>query len=159
VSRDTSAGLTVGAVLLGVLALGALIVVSLAGTRTETSVSTVTVDPEDMEPGDALITSKSESGGTSIFGLHFGQTTYVARVWLITAPGCSDLVESGDPWPAPFDRCSSPVAITGEVAGEGVASTGESLIEVAIEVNAQCYAAVVGGEPWPPEGADCAVIE
>ncbi len=145
--------------IVGLLLLGAVLFFSLTGTRTETSVFSPTLNAEDLEFDDALITGKSQSGGTSIFGMHFGKTTYYAHVLLIAGPGCFELAETGNPWPAPIEECSSPVAITGEISGGGVATTGDSLIEVVVEVDASCYAEVVGGELWPPKEADCTVGE
>ena len=149
----------IGAVLGGLLLVGAALVISLAGTRTETSVSPTALNAEDLEFDDVLITGKSQSGGTSIFGMHFGKTMYYAHVLLIAGPGCFELVENGNPWPAPFEECSSPVAITGQISGGGVAATGDSLIEVAVAVDASCYAETVGGELWPPNEVDCTVSD
>jgi hypothetical protein len=158
-NRGDSPVFIVGAFFVSVLILSTVVVASLAGTRTETSVSPETLNAEDLESDTALIIGKSQSGGHSILGVHFGKTTYRAHVGLTTGPGCFDLVDDGSPWPAPFEECSSPVAITGEISGGGVAATGESIIGVAVEVNASCYADVIGGEPWPPEETDCVAAD
>lgn len=133
---EKSAGFMVGALLVGVLAIGGLAVVALGGPYTETSVTNG--DAQDMEPEVAIITEKSRSGGTSIFGLHLGHRTHRASVRFVAAPGCFELVDFGDRWPAPFEECSSPDAITGEISGGGIAATGRSIIEVEVEVSAEC---------------------
>ena len=59
VSRETNAG-----VIIGVLVVGALIIVALRSTSTETEVlpSVTLGDPQHVEPTAAVITGKHESG-------------------------------------------------------------------------------------------------
>ena len=152
VSRETNAGLIVG-----VLVVGALIVLALRSTSTETEVlAPVTLgDPQDVEPTAAVITGKHESGGFSILGLRFGHRTYRLSVQFYDAPGCFEVVSFGDSWPTPFQDCSSGVSITGEISGIGNTATGESIIGVDVEVSEDCYQAVAPGEMWPPAAPAC----
>ena len=153
-SRATNTGLIVG-----VLVVGALIMLALLSTSTETEVlSPVTLgDPQDVEPTAAVITGKHESGGFSMLGLRFGHWTYHLSVQFYDAPGCFEVVSFGDPWPTPFQDCSSAVPITGEVSGIGNTATGASIIGVDVEVPEDCYQAVAPGETWPPAAPACTV--
>ena len=151
-SRETNVG-----VILGVLVVGALVMFALRSTSTETEVlpSVTLGDPQDVEPTAAVITEKHESGGFSILGLRFGHTTYRMSVQFYDAPGCWEVVRFGEPWPTPFQDCTSRVAITGEISGIGNIATGESIIGVDVEVPEDCYQAVARGETWPPTAPAC----
>ena len=152
--RETNAGVVVA----GILVVGAVLVLALRSTSTEITVfDPVTLgDPQDAEPDEALVIGKRESGGFSILGLQFGHVTYRMSVQFFAPPGCFALVESGDPWPTPFEECTSAVPITGNVAGQGITATGESIIAVELEVPGQCYEAVARGDSWPSTSPACA---
>ncbi len=152
-SRETNVG-----VILGVLVVGALVMFALQSTSTETEVlpSVTLGDPQDVEPTAAVITEKHESGGFSILGLRFGRTTYRLSVQIFDAPGCFEVVSFGEPWPTPFQDCTSSVSITGEISGIGTTARGAStIIEVNVEVPEDCYQAVALGETWPPAAPAC----
>ena len=154
VSRGSNTG-----VIVGVLMVGALIVFALRSVSTETEVlPPVTLgDPQDG-PAAAVVVGKHQSGGISILGLRFGRTTYRMSVQFFTAPGCIELVRFGDRWPTPFEECSSTVPIRGEISGGGTAATGESIINVDVEVPEDCYESVARGESWPPAAPACAHV-
>jgi hypothetical protein len=89
-----------------VLALGGLAFYGLRPSRTEVVLDDgqVVVPQED---GAAVVDVLRESGGFSLCGLRFADSTHYVEVEFITGPGCSGLVGSGDPWPAPYPECSS----------------------------------------------------
>ncbi len=153
--RESGAGVIVGALFVGALVLGAVAVASLGTTRTESSrSSSVTLgNPDDTRLGDVVVTGKTQSGGTSIFGIQFGHVTYRVGVRFIAAPGCYESAAFGDRWPISIDECSVEVPIEGEISGGGTTSTGDSIIEVLVEVPGQCFDAAVVGDTWPPPQA------
>ncbi len=142
-----------GAVL-AVLAVGALAILASLGAYTETSVSPQG-ELQEPESGEAFITGRSRSGGTSIFGIHLGRTTYLVNISFLSDPGCFEQVDFGDPWPTPLAGCTSTLVITGEIVGGGFTATGESLVQVATEVSGECFEAAEIGDPWPSEDPRC----
>jgi len=97
-----------------------------------------------------VVTGKTQSGGTSIFGIHFGHVTYRVSVQLIAAPGCFASVNFGDLWPTSLEECSVEASVEGEISGGGTAATGDSIIEVVFEVPRQCFDITAVGDMWPP---------
>lgn len=137
-----------------VVALGAFAFIGLRGTRTEIFVSD---DPEVTvaQDGTAVVDVLRESGGFSLLGLHFTDSTHSVEVKFITAPGCSGRVETGDPWPAPLDECAGPTGLAGAIGGTGVTITGDSVIGVVFEVPRGCFKRLSRGMPWPTEFPEC----
>ena len=139
-------------VVVGVLVLGP------GSTETEVFPEVTLGDPPDLEtpgPSQAVVIAKNTSGGTSLFGLPFGSKTYRVRVQFYTSPGCWPLIDFEDRWPAPFDECSTDVAVEGEVAGLGRAPTGHSIVAVDAEVDHKCFDAVSAGDSWPSDARAC----
>jgi hypothetical protein len=155
VRRESGAGIIVGALFAGALVLGVLAVATLGTTRTETSRSSSVAlgNPDDNTLGDVEVIGKTQSGGNSIFGIHFGHVTYRVSVHVITAPGCFEAVNSGDRWPTSIEGCSIETDIEGEIAGGGIAATGDSIIGVVFEVSRQCFDITAVGDMWPPPQA------
>jgi hypothetical protein len=77
------------------------------------------------------------------------------EVKFLTGPGCSQLIASGDPWPAPYPECASAVPVAGEVGGTGVTVSGDSIVGVRFEVSRACFDRLERGMPWPPDVAEC----
>jgi hypothetical protein len=151
-------------VALGVL--GGVVLVGLVGvlvlgpgsTKIEVFPAVILGDPPSLgssETSPAVVIAQNKSGGTSLFGLQFGSETYRVRVEFYTSPGCWPRIDSGDQWPAPFDECSSDVAVKGEVAGLGTAWTGHSIVAVDVEVTHECFDAVSAGDSWPSAARSC----
>jgi hypothetical protein len=142
-----------GIVALTVLTAGLVFVVLRPGS-TEVVVDDATpiAPPED---GSAVIGSLRESGGFSLFGLRITDSTHYVEVQFITEPGCSLLVDPGDPWPTPYPQCSSPVGIVGKVGGLGTTMSGDSLVGVQIKVPGYCYDLLERGMAWPPDHPEC----
>jgi hypothetical protein len=111
-------------------------------------------DPLD-DPAGAVVVGQYETGGFSFFGLQLGTATRTVRVQFHAAPGCWDHASSGDPWPTPFEECSSPVTIEGTISGRGIAPTGETIVSVDVEVPGDCYDAISSGDRWPSTVAAC----
>ncbi|MFH1329385.1 MAG: hypothetical protein ABIJ48_01805 [Actinomycetota bacterium] len=108
--------------------------------------------PED---GTAVVSFLRESGGISLLGLRITDSTHYAEVQFITEPGCSGLLDSGDPWPTPYPQCSSPAEMVGEVGGLGIAESGRSLVGVQIKVPRGCYERLEPGMAWPSDLPEC----
>jgi len=145
-----------GAVLLVVVGVLALAPGSI---ETEVFPGVTLGDPPDAgttEASSAVVVGKNTSGGTSWFGLPFGRSTFRIRVQFYTSAECSALLDAGERWPVPYDECPSPVGIEGEVAGQGIAPTGHSIVAVDVEVTRECSDAVSAGDPWPTPADVCA---
>jgi hypothetical protein len=137
-----------------VLALVGLAFLGLRPGRTEVrSDQGPVITPPDS--GAAVVAFLRESGGFSLLGLRFTDSTHYVEVKFITGPGCSGLVSSGDPWPTSFPECSSPVALVGEVGGTGVTMSGDSLVGVQFEVPRACFELLAPGMAWPPDLPEC----
>jgi len=107
------------------------------------------------EAGIAVVASLRQSGGFSPFGLRITESTHYVEVHFITEPGCSVVVDSGDPWPTPYPECSSPVEMVGEVGGLGRTMSGDSLVGVQIKVPGACYDLLERGMTWPSDHPEC----
>ena len=72
--RENGAGVIVGAVFVGVIVLAAVALATMGTTRTETSRSSSVAlgNPDENKLGDVMVIGKNQSGGNSIFGIHFG---------------------------------------------------------------------------------------
>lgn len=153
-SRESTVG-----VILGMLAIGAVVAFALGGTSVETTVlPPVSLgDPQDVEPTAAVITAMRKSEGFSIFGLELGGTTHYLSVQFYETPGCWEVVSFGELWPTSFEECSGAVAIAGEISGIGNTGTGESMISVDVEVPEACYVAVARGGTWPSTASACVI--
>lgn len=121
--------------------------------------TTITIDdrppitaPED---GSAVVAFLRESGGLSLLGIRFADSTHHVEVQFLAPAGCSALLRSGDPWPSPHQECSVPVEVTGEVGGLGVMETGESMVGVQFTVSRGCYESLEPGMAWPPDDPGC----
>jgi hypothetical protein len=114
--------------------------------------------PEVLPPnrGTAVIAVLRESGGRSLFGIRITASTRYVEVRFLTEPGCSALIQPGDPWPTSFAQCSSPVKIAGKVAGLGVTPSGDSLIGVEFAVPRACFELLGRGMAWPTTDPNCA---
>jgi len=152
VKRENGAGVIVGAVFVGVIVLAAVVLVTMGTTRTETSRSSSVAlgNPDENNLGDVMVIGKNQSGGNSIFGIHFGHVTYRVSVHVIAAPGCFEAVNSGDRWPTSIEGCSIETDIDGEIGGGGISATGDSIIGVVFEVSRQCFDITAVGDMWPP---------
>lgn len=111
-------------------------------------------DPLD-DPAAAVVVGMYETGGFSLFGLQVGTVTHTVSVQFHAAPGCFDHASFGDPWPAPFEECSSAVTIEGTISGGGIASTGDTIVSVDVDVPGDCYDTVSRGDRWPFSAAEC----
>ena len=139
-----------------------IIVVALPALRpssTETGeLRAVTLgDPQDLGTSGnpaAVVIGKNQSGGRSLLGIEFGQRNRLS-VQFYAPQGCSDLIDFGEQWPAPYNECTSAVPVTGAISGLGTAATGESIVTVDVEVTQDCFDDVTIGSPWPPAVATC----
>ena len=102
-----------------------------------------------------MIVSARTSGGFSIFGIRFSDPTYSVEVQFVSAAGCAELLQSGDPWPATYPQCVGPAEIEGEVAGLGRTASGDSLIGVRIKVPEACHRLLTPGMGWPTDFGEC----
>lgn len=144
------------AVLAGVVVIVGLVLAMRPGTSETTVLPPVTLgDPIDVEPSAAIVVSKFQSEGTSILWMNFGRTTHRLSVQFYAPPGCSDLVTFDDPWPAPFDECTTDLPIVGSISGLGIAPTQESIVAVEVEVTEECFDRVPRGASWPPDATEC----
>lgn len=145
-------------ILLGIIAVGILIVALRPG-RSETTVLPPLdlPDPSQVASDEGLVIARFETGGTEIFGLHFGTVHHRLEVQFYAPEGCYDAIASGDTWPPGIAECTTDVVITGEIAGGGRTATGESIVGVLVDVSAQCYDATPRGALWPLAAPECAV--
>jgi hypothetical protein len=109
------------------------------------------------DSGAAVVAVLRESGGRSLFGVHITDSTPYVEVRFRTAPGCSELLRSGDPWPTSFPQCSSPVKIVGKVRALGVTTSGESLVGVEFKVPRACFDLLRRGMTWPTTDPECTI--
>ncbi len=116
---------------------------------------TVTLPDPTHEPAAAVVIGRHQSGGFSLLGLDFGKVTHTISVEFYAPAGCFDRVTAGDPWPAPFEECTGPVPIAGIVSGGGIAATGQSIVEVDLDVSEDCYRSISRGDYWPPATNAC----
>jgi hypothetical protein len=145
-----------GSIIAVALALVAVVGLGLRPGSTETEFFSEVPLPDPLDdPAAAVVVGMYETGGFSLFGLEFGTRTRTVTVQFHAAPGCFDHADFGDPWPAPFEECSSPVTIEGTISGGGIASTGDTIVGVDVEVSADCYDTVGRGDPWPFSAAEC----
>ena len=142
-----------GIVALVMLAAG----VAFYGLRSGTAEVTVDEGPgvTPLEDGSAVVAFLRESGGFSLLGLRFADSTHYVEVLFTTEPGCSDLVAADDPWPTPYPQCSTPVEMLGTVGGLGVTTSGRSLVGVQITVPSVCYQLLTAGMAWPTNLPEC----
>ncbi len=139
-----------------VLVLAAAVVLALRPGSTETEVLPDVPLPDPLDdPAGAVVVGLYESGGFSLLGLQFGTVTRTLSVQFHAAPGCFDHASFGDPWPTPFEECSSAVTIEGTISGGGIAPTGETIVSVDVEVPGDCYDTVSRGDRWPLSAAVC----
>ncbi len=147
---------TRGVVTLVVLVAGVLgaLFVGLHSGRVE-----VVSDPRpEVLPTDnrtAVVAVLRESGGWSLFGARITDSTRHVEVRFLTGPGCSGLLQPGDPWPTTFPECSSPVEVAGKVGTLGVTPSGDSLIGVEFEVSRACFKLLDQGMTWPITDPEC----
>jgi hypothetical protein len=139
-----------------VLLLGGVAFYGLRSARTEVASSE---DPVVTPPetGAAVVAFLRESGGFSLLGIRFADSTHFVEVQFITEPGCSRLVTSGDPWPTPYPQCVSPVGMAGEVRGLGITVSGNSLVGVEFEVPRACFELLAPGMAWPTSLRECSL--
>lgn len=104
----------------------------------------------------AVIVSTHESRETSWFGLRRGPTHHLVSVQFYAPPDCLPLLSDGDSWPPSAAECEAGVPISGVVAGNGIARTGETIVLVDVEVEEKCFGTLAPGETWPPTTAECA---
>jgi hypothetical protein len=145
-----------GSIIVGVLVIAAALGLGLRPGSTETVfLSEVPLpDPVD-DPAAAVVVGMYETGGFSLFGLQIGAVTHTVTVSFHAAPGCFDHASFGDPWPTPFEECSSTVTIEGIISGGGTEYTGDTIVSVDVEVPDDCYDTVNRGDPWPFSAAEC----
>lgn len=108
-----------------------------------------------LEDGSAVVASLRESGGFSLLGLRFADSTHYVEVQFTTEPGCSDLIAGDDPWPTPYPQCSTPVEMVGTVGGLGVTMSGRSLVGVQITIPRECHELLAVGMAWPTGFPEC----
>ncbi|MCP4965590.1 MAG: hypothetical protein GY926_10170 [bacterium] len=163
----SSDGRSFWTVLAAVVGVAGVIAVGILGLRPGTSETQyhpgVTLgDPQDYGSSGsstALVVGKNQSGGSSLFGLHFGRVTHRISAQFFTSPGCFGLVESGDRWPNSFVECSTDVGVEGTVTGLGRAWTEETIVVVDVEVDQGCFDDVSAGDFWPADVPACLVDE
>jgi len=121
----------------------------------------VEVSVDDVPPvtppadGTAVVADSRGPGGLNLFGIQIIDPTHTVDVVFLTGPGCSALLLSGDPWPAPYPSCASDVDVSGSVGGLGVTEDGRSLVGVTVTVSRACFERVERGMVWPPDLAEC----
>lgn len=150
--------LTNTSIIVSVLVLAAALAGALLPGSVETEVLPDVPLPDPIaEPAAAVVIGRYESGGLSFFGLRFGTVDHTISVQFYAAPGCFDRVKFGDPWPVPFEECSSDVGIEGTISGGGTAPTGETIVSVDVVVPGACYDTISRGDRWPPSALVCSV--
>jgi hypothetical protein len=149
---------SIAAAILGALVVGVLVVVALAPNSTTTEVGPL-IELDDVESlglNAAVVITKHESGGSSIFGFTIRRTSHLLRVQFFDEPGCHAVVSSGEAWPTSHQECRSTVPVRGEISGIGITATGQSIIGVELEVSGTCHDTVTPGDPWPTSAPECA---
>jgi hypothetical protein len=149
---------SIGAAILGTLVVGALIVVALAPGTTTIEIRPF-IELDDVEssgPSAAIVIANHESGGSSIFGFTIRRTSHFVSVQFFDEPGCHAVVDAGEPWPTPYEECTSAMPVSGEISLTGITATGQSIIGVEFEVSGTCYETVTPGDSWPTSAPECA---
>jgi len=102
----------------------------------------VEVPPPTPGSGPVVFASHSTGPRFSLFGLDFGDKSYVVHVGFVPPTGCmpvdGDHITAGGP-------CGD---VSGTVAGGGTLETGDRLLIVAVDVGRDCFDAVTPGDRW-----------
>jgi hypothetical protein len=142
-----------GAVVLSLVVAGAVVLALRSGSET-VGFDTPAAPPLPAD-GSAVIHDLRAPGGLALFGLQIVDPTHTVEVQFLTGPGCSTLVSSDDPWPAPYPECAGGPDITGVVSSLGVTDTGQSLVGVTFPVSGECHEQLRTGMTWPPGIPEC----
>ena len=144
---------TAGVVALVVLAAG----LAFYGLRPGEAEVVVDQGPPVVPPqsGAAVVAYLRETGGFSLFGIRFADSTHHVEVQFLTEGDCSALISGDDPWPTPYPQCTGPVEMVGTVGGLGLDISGRSLVGVEMEVPRACYERLEPGMGWPPDLPQC----
>ena len=156
---------TIVVIVIGGIALVALIVAVLFGTTTQIGFGTaeLVACPRDGAPAACVVgKSASDPGGLSIFGitLFANEVIYRVQVQVQSTRECVERVSGVDRverWPAPFAECASDFTRPGQIAGTGaLGPSGRQALMIEVEVSEDCYLAVVSGRGWPENEPGCA---
>jgi hypothetical protein len=135
-----------------VLAVGA----SLMGTTEQyQSTESYEFDANDHPSGAAIVVTKREIGGMRLLGFSVRQTEYQFQVAFTGPESCWDMAHDDAMWPVANADCEGPPRLVGTISGSGRTATGESIVIVTAETNADCFAAVETGAVWPPHAEAC----
>ena len=151
-------------IVIGAIALVALIAAVLGGTTTQISFAPAELQacPRDGAPAACVVgKSASDPGGLSIFGTTLFATEVIYRV-AVQVQSTRDCVERVygvdrvERWPAPFAECASDFTRPGQIAGTGaLGPSGGQALMIEVEVSEDCYLAVVSGRAWPEDAPVC----
>ena len=142
------------------VAFGILIVVLAASVLRPTRSEVIFDDGPAVanpEPSRSIVALLRESGGFSLFGIRFADTTNHVEVRFLAGRDCAGLLSGRDPWPSPHTQCSAPVELVGKVGGIGIDQSGNSLVGVEFEVPRACFEQLEPGMEWPPDLPECAL--
>ena len=156
---------TVALMVIGGIALVALIAAVLGGTTTQISFAPAELQacPRDGAPAACVVgKSASDPGGLSIFGitLFANEVTYRVMVQVQSTRDCVERVYGVDRverWPPSLAECANDFTRPGQIAGIGaLGPSGRQALMIEVEVSEDCYLAVVSGRAWPADEPACA---
>lgn len=107
--------------------------------------------PADGRAGPVILSKHDSPPGFTLFGLEFGEHTYLAHIGFVPPDGCEPV--DGQVLQATGPCAGAPVS--GEVTGGGTLAGGEPFTIVAVEMSGDCFAAIQPGDAWPSTRAGC----
>lgn len=153
-SAGRSVGLmvVVGAAALVVVLVVAVVVLGLVGTTTVTvEESSGVIEPTDDGP---IVVDRFERGGFEVFGVTFDQPDRTLNVLFFAPAECAQDLPDEAVWPDDTD-CDVHRDVHGIVRGGGLAEDGRALVNVDIEVGAQCFANSEPGDVYSVDTPGC----
>ncbi len=155
---------TIVVIVIGGIALVALIAAVLGGTTTQIGggLAELRACPRDGAPAACVVgKSANDPGGLSIFGttLFANEVTYRVMVQVQSTRDCVERVYGVDRverWPPSFAECANDFTRPGQIAGTGaLGPSGAQALMIQVEVSEDCYLAVVSGHGWPENEPRC----
>lgn len=142
----------VGAAALVVLLVVVVAVLGFVGTTQVTfEENTGVIEPSDDGP---VVVDRFERGGLEVFGLTLDQPDRTLNVLFFAPADCAQGLPDEAVWPDDTD-CDVHGDVHGIVRGGGLAEDGRALVNVDIEVGAECFANSEPGEVYSVETPGC----
>jgi hypothetical protein len=155
--QEESAGRSIGLMLVvGAAAVVLLLVVGLGafglvGTTTVTVEESGVIEPTDEGP---IVVDRFARGGFEVFGITFDQPDRTLNVLFFAPAECAEGLPDEAVWPDDTD-CDVHRDVHGIVRGGGLAEDGRALVNLDIEVGAECFANSTVGEVYSVETPGC----